>query len=64
MLCEEQGNHFAHCPQAKKVKLSLQKAKEAIRLWDVEAAIFCLDNRLTDGGKFVSPTRRPPFTPR
>jgi hypothetical protein len=32
-----------------------------IELWDVEAPIFCLDNRLTDGGKFVSPTRRPPF---
>jgi hypothetical protein len=23
-----------------------------------------LDNRLTDGGKVVSPTRRPPFTPQ
>jgi hypothetical protein len=23
-----------------------------------------LGNRLTDGGEFVSPTRRPPFTPR
>jgi hypothetical protein len=23
-----------------------------------------LDNRLTDGGEFVSPPRRPPFTPR
>jgi hypothetical protein len=23
-----------------------------------------LDNRLTDGGKFVSLTRRPPFTPQ
>jgi hypothetical protein len=22
------------------------------------------DNRLTDGGEVVSPTRRPPFTPR
>jgi hypothetical protein len=22
-----------------------------------------LDNRLTDGGEVVSPTRRPPFTP-
>jgi hypothetical protein len=23
-----------------------------------------LDNRLTDGGNVVSPTRRPPFTPK
>jgi hypothetical protein len=23
-----------------------------------------LDNRLTDGGEVVNPTRRPPFTPR
>jgi hypothetical protein len=26
--------------------------------------IYFLDNRLTDGGKVVSFTRRPPFTPR
>jgi hypothetical protein len=25
---------------------------------------FSLDNRLTDGGKVVSLTRQPPFTPR
>jgi hypothetical protein len=31
---------------------------------DVEAPTFCLDNRLTDGSKAVSPTRRPPFTPQ
>jgi hypothetical protein len=24
----------------------------------------CLDNRLIDGGKFVSPTHRPHFTPQ
>jgi hypothetical protein len=30
---------------------------------DVEAAKFCLDNRLTDGGEADSLTRRPPFTP-
>jgi hypothetical protein len=24
----------------------------------------CLDNRLTDGGKVVSPTHRPQFTPQ
>jgi hypothetical protein len=33
-------------------------------LWDVEFPIFSLDSRLTDGGKIVSLTRRPPFTPR
>jgi hypothetical protein len=33
-------------------------------LRDVEAPIFYLDNRFTDGGKVVSLTRRPPFTPR
>jgi hypothetical protein len=30
-------------------------------LRDVEAPTFSLDNRLIDGGKFVSLTRRPPF---
>jgi hypothetical protein len=25
---------------------------------------YFLDNRLTDGGEVVSPTRRPPFTPQ
>jgi hypothetical protein len=29
---------------------------------DVEAPIFSLDSRLTDGGKVVSLTRRPHFT--
>jgi hypothetical protein len=33
-------------------------------LWDVEAPTFCLDNRLTNGGKVVSLTHRPPFTCR
>jgi hypothetical protein len=33
-----------------------------IGLWEVEASTFSLDNRLTDGGKVVSLTRRPPFT--
>jgi hypothetical protein len=28
------------------------------------AATFSLDSRLTDGGKVVSLTRRPPFTPQ
>jgi hypothetical protein len=34
-----------------------------IGLWDVEDSTFSLDNRLTDGDKVVSLTRRPPFTP-
>jgi hypothetical protein len=37
-------------------KLSLQH--------DVEAPIFFVDGQLTDGGKFVSLMRRPPFTPQ
>jgi hypothetical protein len=32
-------------------------------LSDVEAPTFSLDNRLTDGGKVVSLTLRPTFTP-
>jgi hypothetical protein len=34
-----------------------------IGLWDVEAPKFYLDNRLTNGGEDVSPTRRLPFIP-
>jgi hypothetical protein len=36
-----------------------------MRLWDVEGPthIF-LDNRFTNGGEVVSPTRRPHFTPQ
>jgi hypothetical protein len=29
-----------------------------------EVPTFSLDSRFTDGGKFVSLTRRPPFTPQ
>jgi hypothetical protein len=36
----------------------------SVGLWDVEAPIFCLDNRLTDGGEVVSLTHRLPFTTR
>jgi hypothetical protein len=32
-------------------------------LCDIEAPTFSLDSRLTDGGEFVSFTRRPPFSP-
>jgi hypothetical protein len=34
-----------------------------IGLWDAEAPTFSLDNRLTDGSKVVSLTRRSSFTP-
>jgi hypothetical protein len=37
--------------------------RRPIGLCDVEGPAFCLDSRLTDGGKVVSPTHRPPFTP-
>jgi hypothetical protein len=40
------------------------KPRRTIWLWNVEAPTFLLDIRLTDGGKFVSLTRRPPFAPR
>jgi hypothetical protein len=33
-----------------------------IGLWDVKAPTFSLENRLTDIGKIVSLTHRPPFT--
>jgi hypothetical protein len=33
-------------------------------LWDVEAPTFSLENRLIDGGKVVSLTRRQLFTPQ
>jgi hypothetical protein len=46
------------------VKLSLYRPLRPIGLRDVEAPIFSLDNRLTDGAKVVSLTRRPPFTPQ
>jgi hypothetical protein len=46
-----------------KVKLSLYRPWRPLGLREVEAPTF-LDNRLTDGGKVVSPTRRPLFTPR
>jgi hypothetical protein len=35
-----------------------------IALLNVEAPTFSLDSWLTVGGKFVSLTRRPPFTPQ
>jgi hypothetical protein len=35
---------------------------EAHRVLRLEAPTFSLDNRLTEGGKFVSLRHRPPFT--
>jgi hypothetical protein len=46
-----------------KVKLSLYRPWRPSGLREVEAPTFS-DIRLTDGGKVVSPTRRPLFTPR
>jgi hypothetical protein len=47
-----------------KVKLSLYRPWRPLGLREVEAPTLSLDNRLIDGGKVVSPTRRPLFTPR
>jgi hypothetical protein len=46
-----------------KVKVIPKQAMEALGLREVQAPTFS-DIRLTDGGKVVSPTRRPLFTPR
>jgi hypothetical protein len=46
-----------------KVKLSLYRPWRPLGLREVEAPAFS-DMRLTDGGKVVSPMRRPLFTPR
>jgi hypothetical protein len=54
-------NHHAVC---KKGKYPCNRPRRPIGLWDVEAPTFSLDNRLTDGGKVVSLTRWPPFTPQ
>jgi hypothetical protein len=45
-----------------KVKLSLYRPWRPLGLRDVEGPTFS-DIRLTDGGKVVSPTRRPLFPP-
>jgi hypothetical protein len=45
------------------VKLSLSRPWRPLGLRDVESPTFS-DIRLTDGGKVVSPTRWPLFTPR
>jgi hypothetical protein len=46
-----------------KVTVSLYRLWRPLGLREVEAPTFS-DMRLTDGGKVVSPTRRPLFTPR
>jgi hypothetical protein len=46
-----------------KVKLSPYRPWRPLRLREVEAPTFS-DIRLLDGGKVVSPTRRPLITPR
>jgi hypothetical protein len=46
-----------------KVKLSLYRPWRPLGLREFEAATFS-DIRLTNGGRAVSPTRRPLFTPR
>jgi hypothetical protein len=44
------------------VKLSLYRPWRPLGLWEVEAPTFS-DIRLTDGGKFISPTFWPPLFP-
>jgi hypothetical protein len=46
-----------------KAKLFLQQALEAHRVVRRPCSHILLDNRLTDGGEFISPRRRPLFTP-
>jgi hypothetical protein len=48
----------------KKVKISLLQAVEVHRVCESLRLSHYLDKRLIDGGKVVSPTRRPHFTPR
>jgi hypothetical protein len=52
---------IVHCKS--KVKLSLYRLWRPLALQEVEVPTFS-DIRLEDGGKVVSPTRRPLFTPR
>jgi hypothetical protein len=49
--------------KVKKVKLSLYRPWKPLGLREVKAPKFS-DIRLIDGGKVVSPTRRPLFTPQ
>jgi hypothetical protein len=49
--------------QKVKIKLSVYRPWRPLWLQAVEAPTFS-DIQLIDGGKFVSPTRRPLFTPK
>jgi hypothetical protein len=55
--------YFHFCRNVTEVKLSLYRPRRPLGLREVEAPTF-LDIRLIDGGKVVSPTRRPLFIPR
>jgi hypothetical protein len=46
-----------------KAKLSLLQAVEAHSVCETSRLPHFLDDRLTDGGKVVSLSRRPPFNP-
>jgi hypothetical protein len=64
--CLPQQNQFnIRCKKIKIVKTILKKVKrsEAIPVTDLRG-LQCLNNRLTDGGKVVSPKHRPHFTPQ
>jgi hypothetical protein len=50
--------------KSKSLSYPCNRPRRPIELWDVEALTFSLDNRLTDGGNFVSLSRRPSFTPQ
>jgi hypothetical protein len=55
-----QYGHF----EVKKYSFPWNRTWRPIVFWDVEAPTFCLDSRVTDGGKVVSLTSRKPFTPK
>jgi hypothetical protein len=46
------------------VKLSPLTGRAGLKGCEMLRIPYCLDSRLTDGGKAVSPTHRPSFTPR
>jgi hypothetical protein len=58
---EEEGN--LKSPFVIQVKLFLYRPWRPLGSWEVEVPTFS-DIRLRDGGKAVSPTRRPLFTPQ
>jgi hypothetical protein len=67
-LCEVYAEHAISDSMARiwvkvKVKLSLYRPPRPLGLQEVEAPTFS-NIRFIDGGKVVSPMRRPLFTPR